>query len=141
MSLITHTYNVTTEENVTELEEEISYDVTELRMDPDYIRYKNCTKKHSSEKSVEVFVQVLHQLDSVSGNLCHPCHLPHCTQPQDISGDQVMTTQSTNRNKYKYKQMQIFSIEQFFPGSLTFVRRIPQRRRSKQHSNILYLSF
>ena len=38
VSLITHTYNVTTEENVTELEEEISYDVTELRMDPDYIR-------------------------------------------------------------------------------------------------------
>ena len=38
MSLITHTYNVTTEENITELEEEITYDVTELRMDPDYIR-------------------------------------------------------------------------------------------------------
>ena len=38
VSLITHTYNVTTEENITELEEEITYDVTELRMDPDYIR-------------------------------------------------------------------------------------------------------
>ena len=37
--------------------------------------------------------------------------------------------------------MQIFSNEQFFPGSLTFVRRIPQRRRSKQHCNIIYLSF
>ena len=39
MSLISHTYNVTTEENITELEEEITYDVTELRMDPDYIRF------------------------------------------------------------------------------------------------------
>ena len=41
MSLITNTYNVTTEENITELEEEITYDVTELRMDPDYIRFEN----------------------------------------------------------------------------------------------------
>ena len=30
---------MTTEENITELEEEITYDVTELRMDPDYIRF------------------------------------------------------------------------------------------------------
>ena len=37
--MISHTYNVTTEENITELEEEITYDVTELRMDPDYIRF------------------------------------------------------------------------------------------------------
>ena len=41
VSMITHTYNVTTEENITQLEEEITYDVTELRMDPDYIRSVN----------------------------------------------------------------------------------------------------
>ena len=37
---MTELANITMEDNSTELVEKISYDVTELRMDPDYIRFK-----------------------------------------------------------------------------------------------------